>query len=195
MGQLFMGVGYHLDALRAKLRDAPPDVRDLLERTRAQVDTADREAHRAVWSLRATAAGSLREAIEGVVADSERNLGISVQLSFAGAPPPSGVIEHEVPRILQEALTNSVKHGAATRVTVQVSASGPDLVIRVHDDGSGFAPTSSEATPDGGFGLVGMRERAAQCGGSLTIESDDDGTTLTLTIPKESLTRLRDRSR
>ena len=70
-------------------------------------------------------------------------------------------------RILQECLTNALRHGAARRIDVALVRDGAALVLRVQDDGVGFDP----ATVQGGFGLLGMRERAAALGIALTIAS------------------------
>lgn len=82
-------------------------------------------------------------------------------------------IETACYRIVQEALTNVVRHAQAGRVDVLVAMDGSDLVLSVRDDGRGFNLRSA-AVHDGGpphLGLVGMRERAENAGGVLTIES------------------------
>ena len=80
---------------------------------------------------------------------------------------------------MQEALTNVGKHAGAARVDVAVEQ-GPDaLRVRVADDGRGF----DAAEPTAGFGLAGMRERAALMGGELGIETSSAGTTVTAVFP------------
>jgi signal transduction histidine kinase len=69
--------------------------------------------------------------------------------------------EVAVYRIVQEALTNTVKHAAADRVVVRLDWSEQELTLTVTDDGRGAA-----ADGGGGHGLIGMKERAAACGGS-----------------------------
>jgi len=61
---------------------------------------------------------------------------------------------------VQEALTNTVKHAHATAATVELDWTEAELVLRVADDGRGPADTV------GGHGLIGLRERAAACGGT-----------------------------
>jgi signal transduction histidine kinase len=70
-------------------------------------------------------------------------------------------------RVVQEALTNVVKHADATKVDVRVTRHDGLVEIVVSDDGRGF---SSEEPPDG-FGLIGMRERIRLVGGRHEIES------------------------
>jgi signal transduction histidine kinase len=82
-------------------------------------------------------------------------------------------------RVVQEALSNVVKHAHATRVTLAVAAADGELRIHVADDGRGFDPGS----PTGGFGLVGMRERIDLAGGRLAIERGDPGTRVDVVLP------------
>ena len=81
-------------------------------------------------------------------------------------------------RIVQECLTNVLRHAQATRVTISVSrvensAMGDSLRVRVHDNGKGLE--GSDATAGGRFGLMGMRERVQAFGGSLDISSGGPG--------------------
>ncbi|MCO6005540.1 histidine kinase [Actinoallomurus purpureus] len=80
-------------------------------------------------------------------------------------------------RIVQEALTNTLKHAAATKVTVSLDW-GDSLVITVRDDGTGAGTLGGS-----GNGLIGIRERAAACGGAASAHGDADGFTVTATLP------------
>jgi len=82
-------------------------------------------------------------------------------------------------RLVQEALTNVVKHAHATHVTVELRVAGDRLVVEIRDDGCGFAVEEV----GGGFGLTGMRERALMAGGELRIDSSEGGTTVRATLP------------
>ena len=84
-------------------------------------------------------------------------------------------------RIVQEALTNVSKHaGGATRATIEVVERGSELVVAVADDGPGF----DLAGTTHGFGLLGMRERAALVDGSVTVSSaPGEGTTVSAKMP------------
>jgi signal transduction histidine kinase len=84
-------------------------------------------------------------------------------------------------RIVQEALTNVLKHAEATRVTVQLRRGERSVEVVVHDDGAGFDP---QDVRDGGLGLVGMRERVALLGGRLAVDSSQGaGTMLKAEVP------------
>ena len=87
-------------------------------------------------------------------------------------------------RVVQEALTNVVRHSEATMVNVAVHAEGSEVVAVVQDDGKGFDGTR---VGDGvGLGLLGMEERAASVGGSVRIESaPEGGTRVRLSIPQQ----------
>jgi len=82
-------------------------------------------------------------------------------------------------RLVQEALTNVAKHARAARVDVTVEQDPDALRVRVADDGRGFDATE----PTTGFGLEGMRERAALMGGRLEIETSSAGTAMTAAFP------------
>jgi signal transduction histidine kinase len=83
--------------------------------------------------------------------------------------------------VAQEALTNIVKHAAATRVRLKLRATAVALELRVSDDGRGFEEFAAERS--GGYGITGMRERSEIGGGSLRVEGRDSGTTVALTLP------------
>lgn len=83
-------------------------------------------------------------------------------------------------RVAQEALTNVVKHASARRVVLHLDATPGVLELRVADDGVGLDP----AAATGGYGIVGMRERAELRGGRLTVgPGPDGGTTVELVVP------------
>jgi signal transduction histidine kinase len=88
----------------------------------------------------------------------------------------------QVLRILQEALTNILKHAQASTVTVTVGTEESTLSISISDDGVGAETTL--ATP--GHGLINMRQRAEKLGGTLQLTTDDPGTTIRLTVPLEN---------
>jgi signal transduction histidine kinase len=94
-------------------------------------------------------------------------------------------LETAVYRVVQEALTNVTKHARAEHVRVAVSAADGELQIEVHDDGVGFDPDSA----DEGFGLAGMKERAALAGGTLSVDSGTGGTLLMACLPMRRMSR------
>jgi signal transduction histidine kinase len=83
-------------------------------------------------------------------------------------------VETALYRIVQEALTNVIKHSRASRVSVLLTRKRDTVAAVVEDDGVGFSP---EETRDGGLGLIGMRERIALLDGRLEVESSPKGGT------------------
>ncbi|WP_156035994.1 sensor histidine kinase [Blastococcus sp. URHD0036] len=102
---------------------------------------------------------------------SVRAAGVDVELRVTGElPPPSSAVDLAGYRIVQEALTNVVKHAGPARVQVRVEATVERVLLEVVDDGLGGSPATGT-----GRGLVGMRERAAATGGSVTAGPGPDG--------------------
>jgi len=96
--------------------------------------------------------------------------------------PPAG--ETNLYRIVQEALTNVVRHAEATRVDVLLERRGEQMVTIIEDNGVGFEP---EAAGSGRLGLLGMRERAEMMGGSLVVESTlGSNTTIYVEVPYDN---------
>ncbi|AZF12994.1 putative two-component sensor, near polyamine transporter [Pseudomonas sp. R2-37-08W] len=84
-------------------------------------------------------------------------------------------------RILQEALTNVMRHAQAHTVELTLEVDGPDLRLTISDDGIGFVQAQGRPVS---FGLVGMRERVLIMGGQLSLVSElGEGTTLSVTVP------------
>jgi signal transduction histidine kinase len=109
--------------------------------------------------------------------DIEGNVALSEAKADARLSPE---LENTVYRLVQEALTNVVKHARAERAEIRVYPTGNQIVVEVTDDGIGFDP---ELRPPG-FGLTGMRERLELVGGSLEIESAvGEGTMIRAKVP------------
>jgi signal transduction histidine kinase len=107
--------------------------------------------------------------------------GIAVDLEAGGITDRLPLeVETAIYRIVQEALTNVVKHARAQRVSVLVTRVNGRIRAVIEDDGTGFDP----AELGGGIGLVGMRERIELLDGTLTVESSaSSGTTLAAEVP------------
>ena len=122
----------------------------------------------------------LEAAIEGLARRSGEVDGLEVELDVRvadhGLDPE---LKTAVYRLVQEALTNVGKHAHATRIDVAVEQVSDEVHVRVRDDGGGFDTSKTTV----GFGLAGMRERAALMGGRLTIESSHTGTVVTAVFP------------
>jgi PAS domain S-box-containing protein len=103
----------------------------------------------------------------------------------AGVAPPEGALAIAVFRIFQEMLSNIARHAQARHVELQITVDDPPapmLYIDVRDDGRGTTPEALNHPRS--WGVIGMRERAAQFGGRLSIESaPGQGTRVRLTMP------------
>ncbi len=127
----------------------------------------------------------LRAAIEALLARHRERGDLQVESELAGLGEASQRqrlerdLESAVYRLVQESLTNVVKHARAGRVRVSVQESDSDVRIEVQDDGVGFDPHEDTA----GFGLAGMQERVRLAGGSLDVATGPDGTCVSATLP------------
>ncbi len=127
----------------------------------------------------------LRTAIEGLLDRHREQSGFEIDGELALPGPMAGEarlderLETTVYRLVQEALTNVAKHARANRVRVAVSESDGQLLIEVKDDGAGFAPEARSQ----GFGLAGMHERVSLAGGTLNIDSGEQGTLVRACLP------------
>ncbi|MBM7774404.1 signal transduction histidine kinase [Actinokineospora baliensis] len=184
-------LGHHLTAISIQLEKAAafrphdPDIAD-----RAVAD-ARKSARLALEDVRASVGAlrspvSLTTALADLLTDDDTP---TVTLRIEGTERPTDqATVTTLFRAAQEALTNTRRHAAATRVTITITFTPHDLTLTIHDNGRGFAsPTPVEslhppAHPEG-FGLLGLRERAALVGGVVHIDSAPGaGTTITLRV-------------
>jgi signal transduction histidine kinase len=100
--------------------------------------------------------------------DQVRRAGLPVELVVRGRPRPlAATVELTAYRIVQEALTNSLKHAGPTRATVTLDYEGEALRVEVTDEGTGAESAGLRRPPSNGYGLLGMQQRAALLGGQL----------------------------
>jgi signal transduction histidine kinase len=120
----------------------------------------------------------LAAAIDGLARRAREVEGLDVALDLdVGALDPE--LQTAIYRLVQESLTNVAKHARATRVDVQVVQEDGAVRIRVADDGAGF----DTEQPTTGFGVEGMRERAALMNGELTLATSERGTVVEARLP------------
>jgi two-component system, NarL family, sensor histidine kinase UhpB len=124
----------------------------------------------------------LEAAIEWLVQEAGRRTGIAITLTTEEFPRLPGQVASHAFRIIQEALTNVTRHSQASRVTVTVRLAGQTLMLAVEDNGVGFIPESLSGVRS--LGLVGMRERAMACGGTLIVRGKPgEGSAIVVMIP------------
>jgi len=172
----------HLDAASADraVADARAAARQALREVRGSVAALRGDEPRA--PLSAMLAGLVRPAGPG-----EPQVTVTVTGDEAGLGPSARTVLF---RAAQEALTNVRRHSGARRVRVSVTLDEREARLVVADDGRGFDPASRAVTGGlgrEGFGLLGMRERAALAGGCAEVDSRPGaGTTVTVTVPRKA---------
>jgi signal transduction histidine kinase len=196
LAQKLLAIGLLSDrvrlAPRAEATGAPASTHprlagELLE-LRQIVGEAYTELNRAIWDLRVPGESQhrLETLIERTVSEVAVPSEVKVTVRTAGESlPVSGLTAHEVPLVIKEALLNAVRHAEARNIEVGVLSDEEGLQVWVRDDGRGLpAPGDPDLSKRGGYGLIGMHERARRLGGVLTIESEPGaGTEVSLVVP------------
>jgi signal transduction histidine kinase len=162
-------VGHHLTAIQMQasaarhvLRDIPP----VADRALRTIDGSARSALRDVRMILALlrADGTMLSHVEALadrLATPSCGISVSVEGSLSGLPP---AVDHGGYRLLQEALTNAVRHSAATQIHITIRRAEQAVTITVEDNGPDQLTFSHD-----GQGIRGMHERAHHLGGIVTI--------------------------
>ncbi len=157
-----------------------------VDELRQLVADALRRTRRLAFDLRPTVLDDLglAPALSRLVADVAERTGLVVDV-VVDSVPEQGDLAPEVAtvvyRVVQEALTNVVRHAKASTASVAVTAFSGRLRALIEDDGMGFDPAEP---PDGHLGLQGMKERAELVGGTIRVVSAPaSGTTVVLEVP------------
>jgi signal transduction histidine kinase len=185
--QGFTGIGLKMEAFCNHLPPHLAASKEQMQKILKQSDEYLDEARRSIWQLRSSsleAAGNLPEALQIV---SQRALeGTDIRLRFAttgGCCEPSQVVEDNLLRICEEAVTNAVKHAAPSDIEVSLECDANELRLRVRDNGCGFDSGHPNGSKNGHFGLVGLHERAKTIGGNLALTSlPGKGTEVLVTV-------------
>jgi signal transduction histidine kinase len=182
LGHALTVVQMQIKAARAVLETDAARADGVLAKAQIQAEEALAEVRRSVGALRERQPSVPLPAALRALADEVSAAGVPTGVDVAGAPRPLGdEAEEALFRAAQEGLTNVRKHARATRAEVVLDYTRPALVrLEVRDDGTGAGP---DGTP--GFGMVGLRERAAMLGGRMSLESvPGKGSTLTVEVPR-----------
>lgn len=177
------GISQHLFGLRmiaAGLRRADPDNRqaEAIERISEE---ALREMQTLLIELRPVSlnGAGLAPALQEICAAYQDRLGVTVDADVADVAVPASV-EHALLRITQEACANAVRHGSTRRLAVSMTQRDGHVELAISDTGTGFDP----AAPHTGSGLTHIRERVAELGGTVHIDSAPGrGAALTVRVP------------
>jgi signal transduction histidine kinase len=183
LGQALTGLKIDLAWLKSRMTD-----RALVDRVQSvivRIDGAMDTVRRIATDLRPSVLDDLGlvAAVEWQAQEFERSTGITVQLEVqAEHVDLEDICATTAFRILQETLTNVVRHARATRVKIALRVSAEALTLEVRDNGRGIS--AAEMASPRALGLLGSRERAIACGGELAIGGvRGKGTTVSLSIP------------
>lgn len=142
------------------------------------------ETRRLLQALRPPALDEkdLAQALRDLAGSLSAGLEVTIGVQTRGDGTIAPAVEAELFRIAKEAMGNALRYSGAHHIEVELTTEGGEVALTVRDDGRGFDPEQT----NGGFGLIGMRERAVSLGGSLTIRSvagADTGTEITARAP------------
>jgi signal transduction histidine kinase len=175
------GVSVQLQALDTLMQHDPAAAESQLKETQVTVRTGIQESRRAIEALRATPLEDLglSEALRQLCRKYGERTGLDFHCHIDAAPALDPLTEQAIYRVAEAALSNVVKHAAATEVSVRLMME-PTLRLEITDNGVGFDP---KTTPTDRYGLAGMAERAELLGATLAIESaPGQGTTIVMAI-------------
>jgi PAS domain S-box-containing protein len=182
LGQNLLALRLDVSMLHTRTERAHPKLNKRVSAALDQIDATMRAVRSTINNLRPTALDlGLNAAIEWQVQDFQRRSGIACELSMDELDLDD-TRDTALFRILQESLTNVIRHAQASRVHIDLRKEGNSIYMRVADDGIGIYPDCRRKANS--FGLVGIEERVSALGGGLVIDSDQDkGTALIISIP------------
>ena len=177
LGQALTALKLQLVAAQDAAATEAPALSTRLAETASMVDDLVKSVRRIATELRPPILDQLGlpAAVEWLAQDFARRTGIRCQTSIL---PTDGAITNELAtalfRIVQEALTNVLRHAGATRVDIELGVKSGCVIVEINDDGSGITETGMGP---GSLGILGMRERAAALGGVLEVAPRSNGGT------------------
>ena len=190
LAQGFVAVSVQLQIASRLLGSAPAVAQQYLGQAQDLVRSGIDDARRAIWELRSQDAdesdfaSKLIKMAKRVTASSAIAAKVDVHGIYHPLPAQT---EDQLLRIAQEAVTNSVKHGQPTNIAMELRFTEKTVEMIVADDGCGFdgEPLSMR---DGHYGMTGMRERAEQVGGRLSVSSKKgEGTRIHVEVPQTQM--------
>jgi signal transduction histidine kinase/ligand-binding sensor domain-containing protein len=195
--QGFSGITMGMQALAARLR--PSEERNKLQDIIADAATCLRETRRSVAGLRgakAPSASGLASSIAQAARQITETKSVRLKLRLEAEPPNlAPELEYNLLRIATEAVSNAVKHSGARTIEVTLRpAAHPAqgvIFLSVADDGNGCEPSENGHLKPGHYGLIGMKERAAQIGAQFAFDSAPGrGTIVSVMAPVERSTAM-----
>ncbi|HLK69324.1 MAG TPA: two-component regulator propeller domain-containing protein [Bryobacteraceae bacterium] len=174
-----VGVSTLLEAASAFPANGGGPMKELLDQARVHIRLTLDEARQAVWDLRhaeleGELAGMLRDFVRQL--SIERNVQIRVDLSGAPVHLESGAARSMF-LVAREAVRNAVTHAESRLISIRLCFDADEVRLEVVDDGRGFTPPNRDLESGGHYGILGMRERVEQLGGSFLLHSTPGGGT------------------
>jgi ligand-binding sensor domain-containing protein/signal transduction histidine kinase len=174
LAQGIAAVGIQLQAIKDKVLD-PEEVRRHAEIAWRMVQSSLEQVRGSIWALRARnlEGAGLAVVVQETLGFFTTGTRVAGTVVVEGSPYPLHPdVEWNALRIVQEAITNAIRHAGARRLDVTVAYDAGLLRLSVRDDGRGFDGEHALGSSELHFGLLGMRERAMALGGTLSIESE-----------------------
>ncbi len=188
LAQGFTSIVVLLEAAEAATGPGPHPAQHYLDQARRTARESLGEARSFVWALQPQAleTATLPEALGRLTERLSEEAGVTARAMVTGTRHPLAPdTEAAILRTAQEGLANIRKHAQASDVVLTLSYLADGVILDIRDDGRGFDPGAVGERRDGtGLGLLGMRARLAEAGGTLTVESaPGEGTTLVVELP------------
>jgi PAS domain S-box-containing protein len=184
LGQNLLALRLDVSMLHMRTESSHPRLNRRVTAALEQIDATMKAVRSTINNLRPTVLDlGLNAAIEWQVQDFQRRSGIACELSVDEQDFELDD-EHATAlfRILQESLTNVIRHAQASHVRIELHRNAGTIRMKVADDGVGLFPDSRRKVNS--FGLVGIEERISALGGELVIDSNSEaGTSLLISIP------------
>jgi signal transduction histidine kinase len=194
LAQIFTGILLQLQVAQRIGGQRPDEAWSLIEHVRKLAQEGLAETRRSVWALQPEAqeysdlVGALSRITERMNSEAAIHMELHIHGTPQALPPDVGM---NLLRIAQEALTNALRHGQARIVWVEVTFDAERVLLCVQDDGQGF--DLKHQADGGGFGLIGMGQRAERLGGLLTIASQPGrGTEVAVSVPLARVQRRKE---
>jgi len=196
LGQQLTALSLQLSSLEALL-ESKEVARGRVQYAQGIVDTVSRDISQLAFLLRPTSLDDLglEAALQNYIAEWSRQTGMRVDLqSDLHGLRLAPNLATTAYRVIQEALTNVVKHASASQISLIVERRKGELILIVEDNGVGFDVEATQAAEvQNRLGLLGMEERVSLMGGSLLIEaSEGQGTTVIVRLPLAVVDEERD---
>jgi signal transduction histidine kinase len=187
--QALTGVTLQLNTVAKLFKQDPDTANHHLGLVRRMVRTSQVDLRRSIWDLRSRELEKF-DLSNALLISSNRIAecaGILVEVNTKGEMRPlPEIVEENLLRICQEAVTNTVKHSGARKVEIELEFNAESIELEIKDDGKGFTPGHCAGPNDGHFGLLGMSERAKRLGGSIAVTSaPGEGTAVCVKLPIE----------